>query len=77
MNITACISAARFHSFLIASEGLFKIKQKWLTGRKLIAFKGSSNLAFLTQSEDSVSRRLRSESSKGRKKGRGEKNERK
>ena len=52
---------------------LFKIKQKCLTSGKLIAFKASSNL---TQREDSVSRRLRSESSKGEKKGE-EKNERK
>ncbi len=69
MNITACISAMRFYSFLIMSKGLFKIKQKCLTSRKLIAFKASSNLAFLTQREDSMSRRLRSESSKERKRG--------
>lgn len=51
------------------NKGLFKIKQKCLTSGKLIAFKASSNLASLTQREDSVSRRLRSESSKERKRG--------
>ena len=69
MNIAACISAMRFDGFLIMSKGLFKIKQKCLTSRKLIVFKASSNLAFLTQREDSVSRRLRSESGKERKRG--------
>lgn len=69
MNITACISAIRFDSFLIMSKGLFKIKQKCLTSGKLIALKASAELASQTQREDSVSRRLKSESSKERKRG--------
>lgn len=58
------------------SKELFKIKQKCLTSRKLIAFEAGSNLAFRTQRGDRMSRRLRSESSEERKRGR-KRNERK
>lgn len=39
VNIAVCISSERFRSFLIIRTGLFKIKQRWLTSGKLIAFK--------------------------------------
>ena len=73
LNITVRISDTRFYSVPVMRKGLFKIKQKCLTSGKLIGFKASSNLASLTRSKDSMSRRLRSESSRERKKGRGKK----
>lgn len=69
LNIATFISATRLSSFPIMSEGSFNIKQKCLTSGKLIAFKADSNLTSPTQREDSMSRRLRSESSKERKRG--------
>lgn len=59
-----------FIASLFQAKGFFKIKQKWVTSGKLIAFKASSSLASLTYKRGQRVKEIKKGAKQGEKSGR-------